>query len=330
MERRRLLQLAATGLGTGAFGALGEPIRQLLDLVLGTEHRSAEDWQIACADHLHASRRRPPATVLDGLTVDLFAVQRQLAHTSDEAKATELRRAAAMMATLTANVSTRVGDHASAIRWSQTARRAADASGDTSLRLLVCGEEAGLGLYGQRDYLTVLRLTESAEAIAAGTPSVGLAKVLSAKAKALAMLDRSDEAEQVTRALVDLQDRGIRQAGPSFWMPDAAYFAQSWVAAARGDEATQQRAQEEVERLCRDYQNLANIQLHRALCVINNGGVREGVAHATATLRGLTPDYRTAMITETAKMVLNAVPGESVRVSAVADLRHELTSSAPA
>jgi hypothetical protein len=77
VERRRLLQWAAAGLGAGALGYSAEPVRQLVDLVLAGEHRRApEDWEVTCADHLHALRTRPPALVRDDLLIDLLAVAR--------------------------------------------------------------------------------------------------------------------------------------------------------------------------------------------------------------------------------------------------------------
>src|SRR5262249_42708657 len=134
MERRRLLQWAATSLGAGAVSLSAEPVRQLLDGVLAGRQRSLEDWEVTCADHLYAVRTRPPAQARDDIVVDLVAVQHQLA--ADSARATELSRIVAMLAALHANALTRLGEHGPAIRWWRTARHAADLSGDLHLRVL--------------------------------------------------------------------------------------------------------------------------------------------------------------------------------------------------
>src|SRR5262249_31327701 len=168
MERRRLLQWAATSLGAGAVGLSAEPVRQLLDGVLAGEQRSLEDWEITCADHLHAFRTRPAAQARDDLVPDLVALHQQLA--ADSAKAIELNRIVAMLAAVHGTVLPRLGEHGSAIRWWRTARNAAALSGDLHLRVLTRGQEAVLGLYGQRDLQTVLQLTRRARQIAGNTP----------------------------------------------------------------------------------------------------------------------------------------------------------------
>jgi len=115
-------------------------VRQPLDLALaGDQRRTAEDWQVTCADHLHALRTRQPGQVRDDLLVDLTAVRRQLETTPAGREATELRRATAMLAMLHANALTRLGEHGPAIRWYRTARAAA-ASADLDLRVLVRGK----------------------------------------------------------------------------------------------------------------------------------------------------------------------------------------------
>ncbi|WP_424528764.1 hypothetical protein ACOZ38_03490 [Sphaerisporangium viridialbum] len=175
MERRAALQFLA-GLGTlgtlGNLGISGEPLRQLLDLSLGQAHRALEEWELACTDHLHALRTRPPAQVATDLLVDLLAVRRQL-DTATPADAIELQRIMAALSSVHANALTRLADHGAAIRWWRTARQAADASGDLALRLMVRGEEAGHGLYGQRDPATILRLVNGAQQLA-GEPTVDL------------------------------------------------------------------------------------------------------------------------------------------------------------
>jgi transcriptional regulator with XRE-family HTH domain len=122
MERRLFLQLAASFGGTAAIGS-GIEASQLLNLVLGVEPRDIDEWELACSDHLHALRTRPPAVARQDLMVDLLALHRQLRTVGHESK--DLQRVRAALSTLNANLLTRLGDHGAAIRWWRTARDAA-------------------------------------------------------------------------------------------------------------------------------------------------------------------------------------------------------------
>jgi hypothetical protein len=332
MERRWLLGWAAASLGAGALGASpAEPARQLLaDLVLASRQRSPEDWEITCADHLHAIRTRPPAQVRDDLLIDIAAVHHQL--TTNTSQAVELHRILAMLAALHGNALTRLGEHGPAITWWRTARHAADLSGDQHLRVLTRREEAASGLYGQRDPHTVLQLTTRARQIAGSTPSVGLAHLVSTEAKALALLGRHREARQALNTLTDLAAADLTEPGPSFWVPDHVYFAESWVYASAGDQAAATRAAELVLRARvggPDYQYRANIMLHQAMCTVVDGGTEPGVQQAIAVLHEVPATYRSNMITETGHMLLRAIPTEHREQPAVADLRQALATTTP-
>jgi hypothetical protein len=326
MERRRLLQLAAASLGAGAAGGLSsESVRQLVDGVLAGGQRSLEDWEITCADHLHAIRTRPPTQARDDLAVDLVAVQHQLA--ADSARATELNRIVAMLAALHANALTRLGEHGQAIRWWRAARHAADVSGDLHLRVLTRREEAAFGLYGQRDPQTVLQLTRRARQIAGATPSVGLADLVSTEAKALALLGRPQEARQALHTLTDLAGADLTEPGPAFFVPDHLYFAESWVYASAGDQAAATRAAELVldsTTSTGNYQARANVMLHLAMCTVVNGGTDPGAQQAIVVLHDLPAAYRSNLVTETGRMVLRAVLPDHRDRPAVAELREAL------
>src|SRR5262249_24584576 len=125
MERRRLLQWAAAGLGASALDLSAESTRQLLDRALAAGHRTVEDWELTGADHLYALRTQPPAEVRDDLAMDLRGLLRQVGQGTAGGERAELRRVTAMLAMLHANVLTRLGEHGTAIRWWRTARHAA-------------------------------------------------------------------------------------------------------------------------------------------------------------------------------------------------------------
>jgi hypothetical protein len=330
MERRRLL-LAALGMGTGAFSSSGESLRQLLDLTLDSETRSIEDWGQTCVDQLHALRTRPPVEVRNGLSVDLLAIHRQL-KTANAKDVPELHRVVAALSTLHANVLTRLGDHGGAIHWWRTARAAADASGDLDARLMVRTEEAGFGLYGQRDLETVLRLIEAAQRLAGNSPSYWNADLAGTRAKALSLLGRHDEAKEALHSFVSFEGGdGRASIFPTLWSLDQPRFAESWVYAGAGNEAEAERARGRVLALSRpgDYVYKANVQLHTARCTVVNGGVKEGAQQASAVLDALEPTYRNRLITETGKSVLQAIPLEQRQRPAAREFEEVLTSTAP-
>ncbi|WP_326635890.1 hypothetical protein OG884_22645 [Streptosporangium sp. NBC_01755] len=318
MERRRLLRLAA-GAGIGILGISGEPVRQLLDLSLDHDFRSAEEWELAREDHLHALRTRPPAQVAADLIIDLLLVRRQM-EVSPPAEVAELQRVLATLSAIHGNALTRLGDHGAAIRWWHTARHAADASGDREVRLLVRVSEAGTGLYGQRAPETVVRLIHDAERIA-GEPSVGL---MTTRAKALSLLGRHDDARTTLNALVDLAEKGAAGDSLGFWKPDQIHFAESWVYAGAGDEAKADAARENVLGFTPEYQYGTNVMLHEALCTVVNGGVDEGMQRAATVIDALSPAYRSRYIIETGRMLLRAVPPDQRNRPAIGEFREVL------
>lgn len=323
MERRAALQLFA-GLGTlGTFGISTEPFRQLLDLSLDRPQRSLEDWELACADHLHALRTRPPVQVAADLFIDLMAVRRQ-SQVSTPAEVTELHRITAMLSSLQANALTRLGDHGGAIRWWYSARQAADASGDLALQLLVRAEETGHGLYGQRDPETILRMVRSAQQL---TDKPYL-KLLTTEAKALSMLGRHDEALSTLCTLHKAAEQGGSDRY-GFWKPDGLHFAESWVYAGVGKESAADTAREKVLKVTRDYVYLVNVQLHGALCTVTQGGIDEGLRKAATAIDAVTPAYRSHHVIETANLVLRAVPPHQRTLSSAIDLRTLLAVAPP-
>ncbi|MFC4051893.1 hypothetical protein ACFOY4_19575 [Actinomadura syzygii] len=334
MKRRAALQLlTALGISAGTLGAV--PLRQLVDLALTAEPRRLDDWHLACVDHLHALRTRPAAQAREDLLVDLLALNRQL-RTAPAVDRTELRRVEAALAMLHAHLLSRLGDHGAALRWWRTARTAADASTDLDLRLMVRCEEAGVGLYGQRDAGTVLALTHTAQRIAGDGPSFWKADLAGTRAKALTMLGQHDEAN---RALTSFVGYGGPDAPtsilPTLWVDDQAYFAQSWVHAGAGNEAAADTARDLVlshpaaRRQGGASPYAVNVQLHEALCTIVKGGTDRGVRQATTVLDTLPADYRTHLTTETGHMILQAIPHAQRQRPAVRDFRNVLTATAP-
>jgi transcriptional regulator with XRE-family HTH domain len=323
-ERRVLLQLAALGVGVSTLA----PVLHMIDLALTGEPRDVDEWQIATADHLHALRTRPPVLVRDDLLIDLVSLRRQM--TIPGAQVIELQRVMAVLSVVQANALTRLGDHGAARRSARIARHAADTSGDLDMRLLVRAEEAGCGLYGQRDPATVLRLVEDAERLA-GDSSFWLADLESTRAKALSLLGRHDEAKRALTIMLGALPATHHSSlvnnyiGRGFG--SRSYFAQSWVHAGAGDEAAADEARALLlARKPSDYLYVANVRLHEALCTVTNGGIDTGARQAVEILADLPAAQHNRMITHTAKIVLHAVPVDQWQRPAVRELRASVSA----
>ncbi|GII96670.1 hypothetical protein Ssi02_69010 [Sinosporangium siamense] len=320
MERRQLLHLAA-GMGAGALSS-DEPIRSLLDPSL-SEPRTVEDWELACADHLHAIHTRPAQQVNGDLLVDLLTLQRQIT-SPGRVDLTELHRVLATLAAYEGSVLTRLANPGAALRWYRTARAAADASGERDLRVRIRAHEAGHSLYGLRDPATVLRLTDRAEQIAGDAPSTGLAMTLRIKAHALAAMGRHDEARQALRLFLTVAAADV-PAVAGFWEPSADGRVDFTAAQVHGAAGRVREAGEAVERILRSpvlgYHAHVNARLAAAQCTVVAGGIDEGVRLAAAAIASLPQAYRNVMVTEMARRVLRAVPLDQRERSPVTEFR---------
>ncbi|TDD80175.1 hypothetical protein E1298_26420 [Actinomadura rubrisoli] len=215
--------------------------------------------------------------------------------------------------------------------WSRTANAAADASGDLELGLLARSEEAGLGLYGQRDPATIVQLTTKAQHLGGNPASIGLARINLAQVKALSMLGRHEEAKRHLQPLLTSPPSN-KQEGviPAIWRVDQVWFAESWARSYAGEEPGADHARDQVLSRTGDYQYVANVRLHEALCATVNGATDRGIGRAIEIFDGLPAAHRSQMITETGKEILRAVPRDHQNRPAVRDLRAIMHSSAPA
>ncbi|WP_067466929.1 helix-turn-helix domain-containing protein [Actinomadura macra] len=328
MERRALLQLAALGMSAGALGT--EPLGRLVDLALTIAPRDLDDWHLTCDDHLHAIRTQPPEDARRELVIDLLALDRQL-KAADVGERTELQRVQASLATLYANVLTRLGDHGPAIRWWRTARAAADATGDLELRLGVRATETGHARYGQRSPALVLHLVQNYQHIAGAKGSLGSALLKCSEAKAFSALGRHEEANNALRTCEDLFPAVSNRCDimQDYWTGGQLQFASLVISAGAGDEGPVQAAlANSLAVLSRtgDHPYVTQNQLQAALCTVVNGGIDRGARQAAEILAALPPSRWSHMITETGKAVVRAVPVERRDRAAVRELC-ALTSS---
>ncbi|MFI0417258.1 multiprotein-bridging factor 1 family protein [Spongiactinospora sp. 9N601] len=314
VERRLLLKLTSLGLLSQA--VVDEPARQMLERVLNrsadvAETYTVQDWEMACADHMHALQTQPPAVVRSGITGDVIALQQALAAPGVRAPA-DLQRVASQMAIIQANVLTRLGEYDAARRWWITARHAADASGDLNMRVWAMGYEAVFALYSPRSPHTTVALAQKARALAGKTPDTGLRHAVAAEAQGLAVLGRDKEALEALHYLHDICERVPSTKGFA-WGPDSIWFVTSWVHSFVGSDRTADEACDKAlaaERNSSRYQNRVNVQLHRSIRASRVGDYERGLRGATEMIDGLPAQYRSLMILNTAHRVIDAVPIE--------------------
>ncbi|MFI0416728.1 hypothetical protein [Spongiactinospora sp. 9N601] len=329
MERRRLIQAAALGVGVTAMDD-HERVRRLLSLDRDDNGRSVEEWERTCGDLRYWLCTRPVDKVRDAIGVELDALSRQR-QWSSPARWEDLLRIQAALAALYANALGRLSEHEASLRWWRTARQVADASNDQHLAIGIRATEAGNALYGQRSPGVVLELTRAAHGIANGVPSWGLVFVLCAQARAAAVLQRHDEAFAALRqaeALVGGAELPVPSVMPSYWSDACpAEWTASLVYATVGDESRSAQARTTVFSH-KDYQYRAAARLHGALATVANGGIKEGLVAATEIIDGVVPGHRTNTVTYTALLVLQTVPPEYRSSPAAADLRAALGEDA--
>ncbi|MDF5753598.1 hypothetical protein [Spongiactinospora sp. TRM90649] len=322
-DRRRLLQFAAAA---GVTVTAGDPTRLLFELALGGEPRTAEQWHRSTMDHLHALRTRAPRVVADEILIDLMLLREQIGRPGGD-DTIELQRALAVLAAFYSSMKVRLGDHGTALRFYRTANRAADASGDLDLRLRIRAHEAYHSLFGPRDPAVVLEMARDGQRLTDGRPSVGLASLVCEEVKALADLGRNAEAASRLQDLEDLAEADL-PAIPGFWesAADRVSWAALWVHAKAGDETSLSGDIDLLRIGSGNYQYSTSTTLHRALCTVAAGGVKNGTRQATTAIAALRPEFRNEMITWTAHRVLQAVPRDQRDRGEVRELAHILSA----
>ncbi|GII75689.1 hypothetical protein Sru01_06710 [Sphaerisporangium rufum] len=307
MERRELFQMAALGLfAHSPLMDAGEAVRQLIERNLATTGAQADDWQAVCADHVYAVNHRPPAEARADLLIDIAAIRRALTDAPAE-RVADLQRTTAWMSALLANVLCRLGEHGGSRRWWQTARHAADASGDRDIQVWVRGSEAVFGLYGSRSTDAVLILARQAQQLAGERVTPGHIGAVCAEAQALAVMGRSQDAMDRLDRLDELAGRSVncQEFG---WTDASVWFTRSWVLSMVDTGEGARMARERTLAASSGIQNDASVRLHEAIRLSRDGGHNEALLLATGIVHGQAPAFRTHMVLHTARMVLDAIP----------------------
>jgi transcriptional regulator with XRE-family HTH domain len=245
----------------------------------------------------------------------------------------ELYRASAFLAGFVAQAVKNLGDVNQARRWWRTARYAADRSGDPSSALWVRGREIVHAL-GERPVMSVLRLIKEAEPFAATASPELVLEYLGGKAQALAIAGRRLEAED---ALARLRDRFSAAPSSGYsgsllsWGEERLHNTESFTYSRLGDDGKTESAQRAASAVYRnDPSNVrwpAGVKLSRASCLVLNGDVTEGVAHAREAIAALPAAQQTRHELIRGREVLNAIPQPDQSRPAVSEYREWLHST---
>jgi transcriptional regulator with XRE-family HTH domain len=319
-----------TFLGAGLIGGI-EVLRQKVDSTLDpvTTSSDAEEWERTAAELAAEVGHVPPQQVLPVLLTDLREAEARLLDAPDALRS-RLARVCAQLAALTAITLCNLGEPESGRRYWRTAVRAVDQSRDNALQSLLRGRRAVFALYG-RHPASALEMADGA--IAAGrAPCAGVASGHAARAQALAHLGRHSEARDALDDLVGVfallpeaatRDR-VSQWG---WSEARLRHVQSDVHSRAGRLREAFEAQDAALALypAAAYQGPAQVELHRALCLITAGDPSEGARHAIGVLQALpVGHHRDALVRRTAEFALAAIPGDALTLPDVRQARHML------
>jgi transcriptional regulator with XRE-family HTH domain len=333
VNRRALLKLLGGAALAAPFAGYLEHLRRGLDAALGapTSAVDIEEWEHTAFRYASEVGYLPYTQVFPALMADLAEVQTRLVHVSDALRP-RMAHVCGQLSALTAMALFQQGDPNSARRYWRTAVRAADQSGDPALQSLVRGRRAVYALYEEQPASSALELAGEAIGVAKGVPCGGVAEGMGARAQALALLGRHDEARSALGALdkvfARLPEATIADRWSQWgWSEQRLHHTQSWVHSHAGglDEAA--AAQDAALALypASAYRGPAQVQLHRALCVVAAGDPSEGARHTVRTLQGLPQGlHENALIRRTAVLVLGAVPERARTLPAVAEARELL------
>ncbi|MGI5214361.1 helix-turn-helix domain-containing protein [Plantactinospora sp. CA-290183] len=325
MQRRTVLMALALGASTPAVAV--EAIRQWLDTGAGT---GPDEWQLIANDYARDFYVTAPATLVGQLGMDLAVLQPLI---GAEPGNRDLLRSAGQLAVIMAMALTSTGQVGLARRWWRTARRQADQSGDLDTRIWVRDWEVVNGTYERRPVRQILDLADETITMADGRACCGTAGVLSGRAQALAAVGRVEEATVAIRAVEEITDRlpgpVINDAESMLGWPEVRLrYTESYVYTFTGQVTKAMTAQDRaLELYPADLaRERAQLQMHRANCLVRSGQIPDGLRYATEVLDELPADRHNALLYEVARQVVAVVPERERRRAEVAELRDRLAA----
>ncbi|WP_213452627.1 hypothetical protein [Rhizomonospora bruguierae] len=155
------------------------------------------------------------------------------------------------------------------------------------------------------------------------------------RAQALALAGRFAEAERSVRRVQEVTDRmpaTVLAAADSIfgWPEHRLRHTESYVYTHTGNTQAAMAAQEQTLSLYPEshIRLRTQVQLHRAVCLIKDGHVGDGLRYAATLIDELPREHHTAILYEVAWKVVAAVPVEERRRVEVQQMRERLAESA--
>lgn len=328
--RRRLLGgLVTLGTANPVSGLLDglDGLRKIVDDNVGSSRLS--EWEETAWEYAH--HVSPRSGVVGDLAQDLLAAQR-LTQAAPAHEALGWARVNARLTFMLAYTLGGIGQSRESRRWWASARHAAMLAEDAELLSAVNAVEAVQMLYEKRPLPMVTGRANDALAVPQGRLCRGVVGAYGAKAHALAL---SGDHSGAWAALAD-QRRAFEQLPDSVTRDNVSVYGfsearlthtRSLVAtlAARPEAETAQR---EALEACpaAQIQQVAQLQLHRAVSAVRAGDVTGGLDHARAVLTALPPDDHSRYVRHVADTVLESVPAAETSRPAVREYREYLTS----
>lgn len=310
-----------------------QPLPPALDRLEATRHDLAaaigqvpgvDEWSAIVSTYASDYLVAAPAELLRDLTADLDLLGATAGATAGAR--TMLSEPAAKLSLVMALTLTGLGRHRAAARWWRTAEATVSRSTDPSTHSLVLSWQA---VGSERNSPTQL-LQRSEQALALQNCGAGAARALAGKGHALAQLGRAAEVSQILdefRAAVgDLPVAVRNDPGLFGWAAYKVHWVESWVYTAKGDTASAYDAQDRALALCpvQHHGESAELELHRAQCLVRDKEVAAGLATAMRVLVELPDQWHTEFLYDAAGRVLSAVPAGELGRPAVRDYRELL------
>lgn len=336
VERRQLLQaLAMLGVATVS------PVTDALHTIRGHVEKSLdrdftaqiEDWDETVAEYGYSYLATPPEQLIGELAADLVSVQALKPYLPvDSASRSRWFRVTAGLSLLLAKTLGNIGQVRPARAWWTTAQHAADSSGDVDLSMWISGERLVRGLYERRPTPVLLRQAAAVAESSSGRTSPGLLQVHTMRAQLFAVVGRADEAIAEVRRAEDAFGRlpaSAKNDIASDWCfgEDRIRYMTAWVHAHLGQCGPLDVAADRAVRLLEAVdqpRSATQVKLLQAAGYVRSGDVVAGVAHATSTYEECPPGQRTALVTELAGGVWNAIPVTRRNEPAAEDYRELL------
>ncbi|MGV9317318.1 hypothetical protein ACWDR0_34875 [Streptomyces sp. NPDC003691] len=327
MKRRNVLRGAlVAGLAGPGLAAALTTTRNDIDAALTAHDRAIglDHWEATAERYGHGYHGRAPADVLTDLLAEFKELRPLLAGPSTDRNRTVLAQVTGRMAGMVAVVLHDLGRHRESHRWSATAARAAERSGDRGLHAWVLAREAMVPLnFGAP--AAAAGLADRARQIAGDGPSPAGALAAAVAARAHAMSgDRASALGAVAQAeRTAARLNAQQQADTWFGYPLQKHHVHlSQALTHLGETRRAYEAQTEALRLTRSpsVMTRALVTIDEAMCRAHDGDQEEAARIAARAYSGLPVSYRTGLTRTRASALYWSLPADCPGRDGLAEL----------